>query len=76
MDAKSFIKTFGATEAEAVCKRAGTNMAYFKQIVGRHRRPSVGLAQRLAEASEHRLDVMSLLLPPESKQDGSQDAIP
>lgn len=69
MDAREFLKTFGPEEAEAVCKRAGTNMAYFRQLAGGFRSPSAKLARRLAEESANRMDEMSLLYPPESAKD-------
>lgn len=70
MDAKSFLDKHGKDAAERVAIRAGTNYAYFSQIAHGHRRPSVGLAQKLVEASAHevrkehdRLDFVSLLAP-------------
>lgn len=68
MDAKSFHDKHGREVSERVAIRAGTNYAYFNQIVYGHRRPSVKLAQRLVEASaeeirakDQRLDFESLL---------------
>lgn len=64
MDARTFLDEVGPDQAEQVCARAGTNMAYFRQIANGHRRPSAELAKRLADESGQRMDVMSLLFPP------------
>ncbi|EYS89482.1 hypothetical protein CF68_33170 [Cupriavidus sp. SK-4] len=61
MDAKTFLKQFGAEEAARVSEAAGTNYAYFSQIAHGHRRPSVRLTERLVVASEGKLDFVSLL---------------
>ncbi len=60
MDAKTFLLEHRA-EVPALCERVGTSPAYFTQIAYGHRRPSVGLAQQLAEASGGRLSVTALL---------------
>lgn len=62
MDALQFLRHEGSAEATRVAERAGTNFAYFRQIAHGHRRPSVDLAQRLVEASDHRLEFTALLL--------------
>ena len=62
MDAREFLKTYGSGEAETVCSRAGTNLNYFRQIACGSRRPSVELALRLVDASDHRMDFNKLLL--------------
>jgi len=61
MNAKEFFDTHGREQAERVATRAGTNLAYFVQIVYGHRRPSVDLAKRLANASGGEMDVAALL---------------
>lgn len=61
MDAKQFLEKFGNHEAEQVSQAAGTTLAYFKQIAYGHRFPSRGLAKRLVDASDNRLDIMKLL---------------
>lgn len=55
MDAKTFRDTFGKQEAETVAKEAGTNIAYFEQIMYRARKPSPQLAIRLELASGGRM---------------------
>ena len=60
MDAKTFLETFGEPEAERVAKEAGTNLAYFKQIMYLARSPSPKLALRLEKASGGRLTRESL----------------
>lgn len=61
MNTREFIDLYGAAEAERVAQKAGSNLSYFKQLASRHRRPSVKLAQRLVEASDGKLDFVSLL---------------
>lgn len=61
MDAKTFIERFGTDEAGRVAAAAGTNYSYFSQIAYGHRRPSVQLADRLVEASDHRLSFEALM---------------
>ena len=51
MDAKTFYQTTDMETIEAVCKAAGTNLAYFRQIAYGHRKPSPHLALRLERAS-------------------------
>lgn len=51
MTALEFMKARGEAKTEALAVRAGTTLAYFKQIAYRHRRPSAELAQRLAAES-------------------------
>lgn len=61
MDCKTFLKNTTADERERVAKRAGTTVAYLKQIAGRHSRPSPDLAVRLEEASDQRMTREELL---------------
>jgi hypothetical protein len=62
MDAKTFFDTYGRDECKAVATAAGTNYAYFYQLVtGYRERCSVDLAQRLVKASDSRLDLLALL---------------
>lgn len=61
MDAKSFLEQFGRIEAKKVAEAAGTNYVYFSQLAHGHRRPSVGLAERLVLASDHRMSFEALL---------------
>ena len=52
MDAITFYKSNETRTIESVCERAGTNLAYFKQIAYGHRKPSPALARRLEQESE------------------------
>lgn len=61
MNAKQFLDAYGKEEAERVALAAKSNYAYFSQLAYGHRRPSVRLAERLVEASDDRLDFVSLL---------------
>jgi hypothetical protein len=61
MNAREFLDQFGREEAERVAVRAGTNLAYFEQLACCARRPSIDLADRLAGASDGRLDTLALL---------------
>lgn len=61
MSPLEFMKVRGEPETEAVSVRAGTTLAYFKQIAYRHRRPSAGLAKRLAAASAGELDAAEMV---------------
>lgn len=61
MNARDFIDELGNDEAERVAIAAGTNMAYFRQIANGHRNASFKLAHRLVEASDDRLDLISLM---------------
>ena len=61
MTALEFLKAKGDAETEIVAKRAGTTLAYFKQIAYRNRRPSAELAQALASASDGALDAATLV---------------
>lgn len=75
MDCKAFLKSYSIEERERVAKRAGTTVAYLKQIAGGHSRPSADLAVRLELASDGRMTredllpdlfVRSLAAPPSS----------
>lgn len=61
MDAYEFLDQYGRAEAERVAIAAGTNLAYFEQLACGARRPSIQLADRLASASDARLNVLALL---------------
>ena len=61
MDARQYIDEYGSAVAENLAKRAGTNMAYFRQIANGHRNASINLADALVAASDGELDLMSLL---------------
>lgn len=65
MDAKAFFDRYGREESERVALAAGTNIAYFSQIIYGHRRPSADLAKQLEQHSGGRMDVMALLFPPD-----------
>lgn len=74
MDAKRFLDAFGREAATKVAESAGSNYAYFSQIAYGHRRPSVGLAERLIEASAGLLSFEGLLRSKPSAPDGSQES--
>ena len=71
MDAKTFLAKFGTEEATRVALAAGTNYQYFSQIAYGHRRPSVGLADRLVTASGGRLSFELLMRAKRHKHDAS-----
>ena len=68
MNAKQYLDHHGKKKAEKLCKKVGTSYAYFSQIAYGHRRPSVEMAKRLAEA-DSALDVVSLLMAEKRKKD-------
>lgn len=71
MTALEYLKQRGEAETEALAKRAGTTLAYFKQIAYQHRRPSSDLAKKLAAESDGALDAAQMVLA-ELKQPGAR----
>lgn len=63
MDVRTFLKTATKAEQEAVAHRAGTSVAYLRQLAGGWRNPSKVLAERLEKASEGRINAMAALFP-------------
>ena len=61
MDANEFLVRYGSDRAGVVAKKAGTNLAYFKQIAKGIRYPSAKLAHRLVEASSQEMGFAALL---------------
>lgn len=61
MNAKTFLDTYGKSEAQHVAESAGTTYQYFLQLASRNRWPSSKLAKRLVVASGGRLDFIALL---------------
>jgi hypothetical protein len=61
MSPLDFWKAKGDVETEALCVRAGTTFAYFKQIAYRHSRPSPDLARRLAKESDGQLNAADMV---------------
>jgi hypothetical protein len=61
MNAKQFLDLYGKGRTREVAEKAGTIYPYFLQIATGKRRPSVELAKKLVEASDHKLDFVSLL---------------
>lgn len=61
MTALEFLKARGEAEVATLAARAGTTLAYFKQIAYRHRRPSADLARRLAAESNGDLDAAEMV---------------
>ena len=51
MNLPDYLETLTAPERIAFAKRAGTSDNYLAQIKGRHRQPSVKLAQAFVKAS-------------------------
>ena len=51
MNIKTFIKSTPKTERQRIAALAGTTDAYFSQLAGGHRKPSLALAKRIEEAS-------------------------
>lgn len=72
MTALELLKARGDVDTEIFAKRAGTTLAYFKQIAYRHSRPSPELAKRLAAESDGDLDAADLVFTP-LKQPGERD---
>lgn len=64
MTALELLKARGEEETEKLATRAGTTLAYFKQIAYRHSRPSPELAQRLAAESNGDMDAAELVFAP------------
>lgn len=55
MNAKEFLADKGPEESERVAKRAGTNLAYFKQIASGFRKASGPLSLRLERETDGEL---------------------
>jgi hypothetical protein len=62
MDALEFLRARGDEHVGKIAVRAGTTLAYFKQIAYRHRRPSVDLAKALERESRGDLSATEMLL--------------
>lgn len=61
MNARQFLDTFGRAESERVAAKAGTNLPYFEQLACCARSPSFDLAEKLAAASDGRMNVLALM---------------
>lgn len=61
MNARQFLDLYGKDRVKEVAEKAGTIYPYFLQMAAGKRRPSVELAKKLVEASDHQLDFVSLL---------------
>lgn len=72
MTALELLRLRGDDATEILAKRAGTTLAYFKQIAYRHSRPSPELAQKLAAESDGDLDAAELIFTP-LKQPGERN---
>lgn len=64
MDARTFLKKKPEALVERVAVKAGTTLAYFKQLAYGARTPGKKLAGELEEASGGVLTRMELLYPP------------
>lgn len=51
MDFKDWLRRASPEERVSVAEAADTTADYFKQIAGKHRKPSPGLAKRIVRAS-------------------------
>lgn len=71
MDAKTYLETYGPQHTEKVCKKAGTEISYFRQCALGHRHFSRKLAKALSDASTGEMSLIELLFPPERKKNGS-----
>ncbi len=60
MDALTFLKTAGKSEAERVAIAAGSNYVYFSQIAYGHRRASPDLARKLVKESGGQMTLAKL----------------
>jgi hypothetical protein len=75
MDPLEFLRTAGDEATEAMCLRAGTTLAYFRQIAYRFRRPSAQLAKALERESGGVLKAASMLMV-DLRSPGEQQAAP
>lgn len=75
MDPLRYLKLHGDDHCDDVAKRAGTTLAYFKQIAYRHRRPSVDLARALERESKGDLSAVDMLFAELKRPDSSETAV-
>lgn len=61
MNLQQFRELYGPQKTLEVLIKAGSNKAYGYQLLRGDRRPSVKLAKALVQASDHKLDFVSLL---------------
>jgi len=67
MNLKEYQQLKGGEAMDALAEKIGTSRAYLSHCANGHRRPSVDMAHKLVEASNHELDFVSLLLVPQRK---------
>ena len=60
MDIKTFVSSTKKLERERIAALAKTTDAYFQQLAGGHRLPSISLCKRLEDATEGVLSRKSL----------------
>jgi hypothetical protein len=61
MDARTYLDKYGPEHTAKVCKRANTNLAYFRQLANKHRFPSRKLAKTLVQETKGELTIEDLL---------------
>jgi len=66
MDARKFLNSKPEAEAAKVAKKAGTTLAYLKQLAYGQRTPRPKLAEALEQASGGEMTKLELLFPPKS----------
>lgn len=55
------LRTLTADQRERLAARCKTSVAYLYQIAGKHRRPSVGLAEAIEKETDGRVSKVSLV---------------
>ncbi len=73
MDALEYLKAHGEVHCDAMARRAGTSLGYFKQIAYRHRRPGADLAKALERETQGALSAADLVFV-ELKRPNESDA--
>ncbi len=61
MNIKTFIKSTPRNERQRIAALAGTTDAYFSQLAGGHRKPSIKLAKKIEIASGNLITRQELL---------------
>lgn len=60
MDVRDYLKAHDGETVEGVAVKAGTSVAYLRQLSGKHRRPSPELAKKLVQASDGAMTLAKL----------------
>lgn len=61
MTAEQFYWAYGVSRCREVAEKAGTDYAYFYELVIRKRRPSIDLAKKLSKASGGEMSAFTLI---------------